>query len=188
LSGSASIAFARKVRARSPSCFGSDIWDTCNGQLAGAGAEQEAARADVVAQVQQLVQREQVFANIVLAHIELHALARLLQLRKAGLALDADGHNAPGDGDLDLLARCQLRLELLGRHRVVRGAQFGNGVGDSVMVGIGGRGVTQPSLLAQRGDLAQLLAALVVKPLFKLRFVHLLLQLAMTRLLPRPRF
>ena len=70
-------------------------------QLAGARAEQIAGDADVVAQVEQLVEREALLAHRVQPHINLQPLALLLQRGKAGLALRADGHDAPGDRDRD---------------------------------------------------------------------------------------
>ena len=126
----------------------------------------------MVAQVEQLVQRETVFAHIVLAHVELHPLARLLQLRKSSLALNADRHDASGDGDLDLLARFKIGGELFGGHRVILRAQLRDGERSGVAIGIGRLGEAQAGLLAQLGDLPQLLAPLVVQPLFKLRFDH----------------
>ena len=66
-----------------------------------------AADADVVAEVEELVEGEGVFADVVLADVDLEALAALLKLRESGLALDADGHDASGDGDVD---GCRARL------------------------------------------------------------------------------
>jgi len=77
-----------------------------------------------------------------------------------------------GDGDFDLLSRFQIGGELLGGQRIILCAQLGDGDGCGVAVGVGGFGEAQASLLAQRGDLAKLLAPLVVQLLFKLRFVH----------------
>ena len=74
-----------------------------DGQLARPRPHQEALHSDVVAQVEQLVQRERVFANIVLAHVDLDALAALLQLCEASLALHPDCHHAPRDARLDVL-------------------------------------------------------------------------------------
>ena len=93
-------------------------------QLARPRPHHVAAHADVVAQVQQLVQRKRVLAHIVLAHVDLHPLAALLQLREPGLALHPDRHNPPGDRHLDLLARLHLGRKLLRRNRVVAGAQL----------------------------------------------------------------
>ena len=71
------------------------------GELAGAGAEEVAADADVVAEVEELVEGEGGLADVVLADVDLEALAALLELGEAGFALDADGHEAAGDGDFD---------------------------------------------------------------------------------------
>ena len=68
-----------------------------NGEFAGASAEEMADDADVVAEVEELVEGEGVFADVVFADVDLHALAALLELGEAGLALDADGHDASGD-------------------------------------------------------------------------------------------
>src|ERR1700721_765317 len=80
-----------------------------DGQLAGAGAEEVAADADVVAEVEEFVEGEGGVADVVLADVDLEALAALLELREAGLALDADGHDASGEGDVDGVG-----VELLG--------------------------------------------------------------------------
>ena len=81
-----------------------------DGQLAGAGAEEVAGDADVVAQVEQLVEREALLADGVEADVDLQPLAILLERGEAGLALGADGHDAPGDGDGDAVG-----FESLGR-------------------------------------------------------------------------
>ena len=75
-------------------------------QLAGPGAEQVALDADDVADIEQLVERKILFADRVLAHIDLQLLAVLHQMRETGLAHAADGHDAAGDAHLD--ARLQL--------------------------------------------------------------------------------
>ncbi len=88
------MALARKV----------ELFDV-DGELAGAGAEEVAADADVVAEVEELVEGEGVLADVVLADVDLQALAALLELGEAGLALDADGHDASGDADVDWARR-----------------------------------------------------------------------------------
>ena len=70
-----------------------------DGELAGAGAEEVAGDADVVAQVEQLVELKALLADSVEADVDLQAFAALLQLGEAGFALGADGHDAPGDCD-----------------------------------------------------------------------------------------
>ncbi len=113
-------------------------------ELAGAGAEEIAGDADVVAEVEQLVKLKGLLAYCVEPHIDLEPLAALLELREAGLALGADGHDASGDGDIDALG-----LELLGGPAVELRAQRGDLMRGAVMIGIGG--------VTQRGDLLQLL-------------------------------
>ena len=63
-------------------------------QFAGAGAEEIAGDADVVAQVEELIERESLFAHRVEPHVDLEALSLLLQGSKPGFALRANGHNA----------------------------------------------------------------------------------------------
>ena len=104
-----------------------------NGELAGAGAEEIAGDADVVAEVEELVEFEGLVADGVFADVDLEALAVLLELREAGLALGADGHDASGDGDVDALG-----FELLGRGVVVGAAEVGDRVGRGEGIGIGG--------------------------------------------------
>ncbi len=122
-----------------------------DGELAGAGAEEEAADADVVAEVEEFVEGEGVVADVVLADVDLEALAALLELGEAGFALDADGHDAAGDGDAD---GGRDGVELFGGEGVVGGAELGDGVGGVVAVGVGRE--------AERGDVFELLAAQVV--------------------------
>ena len=56
-------------------------------EFAGAGAEEIAGDADVVAEVEQLVEREALFADGVEADVDLQPLAALLEVREAGFAL-----------------------------------------------------------------------------------------------------
>src|SRR5260370_35753055 len=84
-----------------------------------------AADVDVVAEVEQIVEGEGVFADIVLANVDLEALAALLELREARLALNADGHDAAGDGDSD---GGRGGLELSGFGGVVGTPDFGDAV------------------------------------------------------------
>ncbi len=78
--------------------YGGDV----EGELAGAGAHEVAADADVVAEVEELVEVEDFFADVVLADVDLEALAVLLDLGEAGFALDADGDDAAGDGGVEM--------------------------------------------------------------------------------------
>ena len=100
-------------------------------QLAGAGAEQVAGDADVVAHVEELVEREALFADRVEADINLQPLALLLERGKAGLALGADGHDAPGNGH-----GCAIGLEILGLRLAPLRAHLGYGVRGRKLVGI----------------------------------------------------
>ena len=75
-----------------------------HGKLAGARAHQVAANADVIAEVEQLVESEVVLADVVLADVDLEALAALLELSESGLALDPDGHDAACDRDFFALS------------------------------------------------------------------------------------
>jgi len=136
-------------------------------ELAGTGAEEMAADAYVVAEVEKLVEGEGIFADVVLADVNLEALSTLLKLRKAGFALDANGHDASGDADV-----YRIGVELLGREGIVCGADLGNGVAASVVVWVGRFGVAKAFELTKCGDLLKFVAALLVKILFKLRLVH----------------
>ena len=70
-------------------------------ELIGPGTEQVAFDADQVAQIEELIERIFLFADRILANVDLELLAILHQMREAGLAHAANGHNAPGDADLD---------------------------------------------------------------------------------------
>jgi len=88
-----------------------------DGELAGAGAHEVAGDAYVVAEVEEFVEGEGGLADVVFADVNLEPNTwpqvrglsfeehiALLELREAGFALDADGHDAAGDGDFDLVA------------------------------------------------------------------------------------
>ena len=75
-----------------------------DGQLVGAGAEEVALHADVVAEVEQLVELKRLFADIVEADINLKPLAALLQMGEACFSLHADRHQASGDADVHRVA------------------------------------------------------------------------------------
>ena len=72
-----------------------------DGEFAGAGAKQISADADVVAEVEQLVELETRVADGVFLDVNLQALAVLLQVREAGLAHEADRHDASGNAHVD---------------------------------------------------------------------------------------
>ena len=139
-----------------------------HGELAGAGAEEPALDADVVAEVEELVHLEGALADVILAHVDLQAHAALLQLREAGLALQADGHDAAGDRDLHR----DVGLELGARDVVEGSADLGDGVAGGVGAGIARLGCAETAADAELGDLAQLVAAERVEVLFKLGFGH----------------
>ena len=114
-------------------------------EFAGARAEQISADADVVAEVEQLVEFESLFADGIFLHVNLQLLAALLKVRESGLAHEADRHDASGDADVDarllefLGGLCGvLRQDLLGR------------MGELVLAAVRG--------LAERLNLFQLLA------------------------------
>ena len=103
-----------------------------DGELAGAGAEEIAGDADVVAEVEEFVEREALFADGVEADVNLQTLATLLERGESRFALGADGHDAAGDGD-----RSAIGFEIFGGGRVPLDADLGNGVRGSELVGIG---------------------------------------------------
>ena len=115
-----------------------------HGQLAGARAEEIAGDADVVAEVEQLVKLKCLLADGIEPNVDLQPLAALLQLRKAGLALSTDGHDASGDGYLGAFG-----LKLLAGRSVIERAQYGDVVGGAVVIGVSG--------MTQGCDLLQLL-------------------------------
>ena len=129
------------------------------GELAGAGAHEVAVDADVVAEIEELVEGEGGLADVVLADVELEALAVLLELRKAGFALNADGHDAAGDGGFDPGGG-----EGFGVQRVAEVAEFGDGVGEGEGVGVLGFDVGERGVLGADdvGDLLELVAAELV--------------------------
>ena len=138
------------------------------GEFAGAGAHEIAANADVVAEVEELIEVEEGFADVVLADVDLEALAVLLDLREAGFALDADGHDAAGDGGFDVHVG-----EVLGGERVADGAELGEGAGEGEGVGVFGFGVGDRGVggADDGGDLRELVAAKLVEIFFELALV-----------------
>ncbi len=93
-----------------------------DGKFAGAGAEEIARDADVVAQVEQLVEREALLAHRVQADVDLQPLAALLDGGEARFALLADGHDAPGNGH-----RYAAGFQSLGRRFTPLGAHLRDG-------------------------------------------------------------
>ena len=123
-----------------------------------------AGDADVVAEVEEFVEGEGGFADVVLADVELEALAALLELREAGFALDADGHDAAGDGGLGGDS-----FKIFGGAGLVCGAEIRDGVGEGETVGEAGFGLEQRGVrgAGQRGDLRELVAAELVEVFFE---------------------
>ena len=130
-----------------------------NAELAGARAKQITARADVIAEVEQFVKVESFFTDRVFFHVDLEALALLLDVRESGLAHEADGHDASGDASVDAIG-----FELLGSLLAVVGENLRDGVCGLVMIRIG--------LLAERFDLAQLVFAKVINVLVECHFAQ----------------
>ena len=122
-----------------------DLFDV-NGQFARAGAEQVALHADVVTQVEQLVERKAFFAHEVELDVNLQLLAALLEVGESGLALQADGHDASGHTDVDPRV-----FEFFGGLGQVGVENLREGVGGFVAVGVGE--------LPQRFNLLQLFFA-----------------------------
>ena len=100
----------------------------------------------MVAQVEQLVELKALFSDRIQANVDLQPFSTLLQLGKTGLALSADGHDAPGDGD-----HRPLCVQHFSRDLSELLAHFRQGVRSDKLVGVG--------LLAKRGNLAQLILA-----------------------------
>jgi hypothetical protein len=126
-----------------------------------------AADTDVVAEIEKLVEGKCVFADVVLANVDLEALAALLELREPGLSLDANGHDAAGDADADGVG-----VKLFSSEAVVGGAKLGNGMAGGVAVGVGRLRVAEAVELAEGGYLLELVTALLVKILLELGLVH----------------
>src|SRR6185312_1559207 len=109
-------------------------------------AEEVSADADVVANVEQLVELETLVADGVLADVDLEAHTALLKLREPRLALLANGHYAPRDGDAGARG-----FEVFGGGVVVAAANGRQRMRGRKRVGIGA--------LAQRLNLLQLIFA-----------------------------
>jgi len=138
------------------------------GEFAGAGAHKVAADADVVAKVEKLVEVEEIFTDVVFADVDLEALAVLLDLGEAGFALDADGHDASGDGGLEVHA-----FELFGGEVFAEGAELGNRGGEGEAVGVAGFVVGERGVggAGEGGDLVELFAAKLIEVFFELAVV-----------------
>ena len=115
-------------------------------ELAGAGAEEVAFDADVVADVEQLVELPELVADGIFLDVDLQLFAGLLEMGEAGLAHEADGDEASGDGDLDARG-----LQLFAGAGGVRGQDLRHLMSRAEVVGIG--------RLTESFDLLQLLLA-----------------------------
>ena len=116
----------------------------------------------MVAQVEQLVERESLLANGVEPHVNLEPRALLLQRRESGLALLADGHDAPGHDDIFALG-----LKLLARRLVPLGAHLGQRDRRLVLRGREAVGIRR---LAQLRNFLQLFAPLIKELALEFRF------------------
>src|SRR5262249_18422994 len=125
-----------------------------NRQFAGPGAEQVTAHADVVAQIEQFVERKTLLAYEVELHVDLQLLPALLQVGESGLALQAQGDHAPGHFHRDA------RLLQLFAGVVTEVAQ-------NLRHSVGSRKATRVSLLAQGFNFAQLLLAQLIRAVFE---------------------
>ncbi len=135
-------------------------------QLAGAGTKQIAGDSDVVAQIEQLVEREASVADCVEPDVDLQPRALLLQRGESGLALQTDGHDAPGHG-----YRYALGLKLLAGRLVPLRAHLGQR--DRLFV-LPGREPVGIGHLPQLFDLFEFLFAKLEEILFKLRVEHVI--------------
>src|SRR5260370_35138444 len=115
-----------------------------NRELASARAKQICADSDVVAEVEQFVQLEALVADGIFLHVNLQALAALLQVAERGLATHADRDDASGHAQVD----SRIFQLLRGLVRVVR-QDLGNRVGEIVLATVRG--------LSEGLDLFQLL-------------------------------
>src|SRR5262249_50376889 len=73
-----------------------------NGQLTRTRAEEISANANVVSQIEQLIESKSFFADEIELHVDLQPLTALLQMREAGLALQPQRDDAPGDPDIHM--------------------------------------------------------------------------------------
>ncbi len=99
----------------------------------------------MIAQIEKLVELETLVSDRVFLNVDLQLLSALLQMREAGLAHEADSHDAPGDAHVDPRI-----FQLLGSLAVILGTNVGNRVRELVFRGI------RP--LAQSFNLFQLFA------------------------------
>ena len=118
-------------------------------ELAGAGSEQVSADADVVTEIEQLVELETFFADSIFLDIDLQLLAVLLDVGESGLAHEANGHDASGDANVDAVL-----VEFLGGLGRVVGEDLFDRVSEFVFAAIRG--------LAESFNLLELFAAQII--------------------------
>ena len=92
-----------------------------NAELAGAGAEEIALDADVVADVEELIELPVLVADGIFLDVDLELLAGLLEMGEAGFAHEANGNQASGDGNGDAFG-----FQLLAGAGRVRGQNLGH--------------------------------------------------------------
>ena len=102
-----------------------------NAQLASPSAEKISAGADVVAEVEQLIEFKSLFADRVFLHINLEPLAVLLQMREPRLAHEANGHDPSSYADVRSRG-----FELFAGLVRIFGQNLRQGVGKIVFCGI----------------------------------------------------
>ena len=98
-----------------------------DGQFPGPGAKKISAGANVISKVKQPIKLKPFFADRIFLHIDLQALAVLLQVRKPSFAHQPNGHDPAGQADVDPRG-----LELLTRFARVLCENLRNGVGKIV--------------------------------------------------------
>ena len=82
--------------------------------FAGLGLEHEALHADHVAQIVVFEVLVRVLAHVVPADVDLNLAVAVQQMGEGGLAHDAAGHHAPGDGHGLVLQRVVIAQNLAG--------------------------------------------------------------------------
>ena len=139
-------------------------------ELARPGAKEITAHADVIAQVEQLVDFKPLFADRIFLDVSLQALAVLLQLGEPGLAHEANGQDSAGDPDVDA-----------GRFQLFRG--FGGELRENLRRRM--RELIAPRIrfLPQRLQLLQLLAPKLIDLFVQCQESRLVCESSMSQLL-----
>ncbi len=115
-------------------------------EFAGAGAEEISFNANVVADVEELVEFPELIADGILLDVDLKFLAGLLKMREAGFAHQADGDEASSNGDCSALG-----FKFL--------ARSGGELGENLRHLVAATKVMRVGRLTKRFDLLQLLFA-----------------------------